>query len=422
MIEFKSNIGGRFDSVADFVNMQNSALAITKFFLDSDLYFVISGCKRTEHGYTDGFVWVDEKIRYVEATDIDSDDIWIVSDNDGEGVSVEYADGSTHPVSYIYSAHYATSGSIDVDMQAENGKFPTLVDFFSNYVLAKNSDSLQEITTNSGFDASSFKNGYTYRDDEDYDTVSVGYEKSNKRFFIKFLNSYGNEYSKYYIDQNGTALTFSKNGQIVWQIGGELGELSINDMQLHNMDDNGEFNVKEWADMSEIVLDGDYLEDIFASTIFHQDTDWVHPIDSDTNAQIASLNVRQQGYKVFIYGILPKRYIMGADNANDIDPSASIESSPYVDIVSVYPSGSFSDATCAVLKTHVKLPDSIDPPDQSRIPGCVISSDVIIGNTLRMCNVELHVGTDNHLYIVGKPKCMKWREGGARLSFEYLVD
>ena len=420
MIEFRSALGGRYDCVEDLLNLKDAAMAINDFFLDSGKDFVITGCKRTAHGYTDGFVWLDERIRYVEAANIDADDVWIVGTDD-EGVTVDYADGvSSYPVSYILGAEYAASGDADLDMQAEDGKFPTLVDFFSTYVVAKNSDELQEIETNSGFGMASFKNGCTFRVGVDDNSFHVEYDKSKKRFSIIFLNSDNTEYSRYYIDQNSTAITFFKNNEIVWQIGGELGELSINNMRVHNFNDNSTLEVKEYSDMSEIMVDGTDLEDIFASTIHHQDTGWIYPIDSETNSPIMDLKIRQQKNRVFIQGILPKRYIMGADNANNVDPSSSIANSSYLDVI--FPEGDVAGATCTVIKTHVKLPDSISAPDSTRIAGCVLSSDTLIQNAQMMCNVELHVGADKFLYISGKPRCMVWREGGPRISFEYLVD
>ena len=419
MIEFRSAPGGRYDCVEDLDNLRDAAMAINDFFLDSGKNFVITGCKRTAHGYTDGYVWLDNAIRYVEATNIDADDAWIVGYDD-DGVIVNYADGSSYPISYIFGAEYALSGTEDFDLQAENGKFPTLVDFFSTYVLAKSEDAeLQEISTNSAFGVAYFKDGCYYCE-SNRKPFHVGYDSANKRLCLTFFDN-GAEYSKYYIEQDSVAITFWKDGEIKWQIGGESGNFEAQIVHSHKMDNSAVFESKGNSDFDNIAIERNDLKNIFAYTNYPKDTGWIYTIDSETSTAIMGLKIRQQKNRVFVQGILPKKYIMGADNANNVDPSSSIADSSYLDVV-VPSGGDVAGATCTVIKTHVKLPDAIDAPNSSRIPGCVLSSDTLIQNAPMMCNVELHIGADGFFYISGKPRCMVWREGGPRISFEYLVD
>lgn len=66
MKEFTSQTGGRFTYVDDFLNLQELALAFGEIFTDCD-NFIVSGCEVTGNSISGGLVYLNGKLRIVEA-------------------------------------------------------------------------------------------------------------------------------------------------------------------------------------------------------------------------------------------------------------------------------------------------------------------------------------------------------------------
>lgn len=66
MKEFTSQTGGRFTYIDDFLNLQELALAFAEIFSDCD-NFIVSGCEVSGNSISEGLVYLNGKLRKVEA-------------------------------------------------------------------------------------------------------------------------------------------------------------------------------------------------------------------------------------------------------------------------------------------------------------------------------------------------------------------
>lgn len=139
MKEFLSTTGGRHVYNTDFKNLQELALAMQELFRACDGNFVISGCEVTVGdtiSVSDGYVYIDGKIRQVSAASgLSASNLYIVA-NQRNGDSIPYADGNN---SNQYIEYYAevkntssTSGACIV-YNSSSKSFPNLATVFFNY-------------------------------------------------------------------------------------------------------------------------------------------------------------------------------------------------------------------------------------------------------------------------------------------------
>lgn len=90
MKEFESQTGGRYTYVDDIKNLQDLALAFSCIF-DACDNFVVSGCELKNGKLSEGYVWLDRKLRYFSETALSSGVNYIYA-LDGEE-KVPYASG-----------------------------------------------------------------------------------------------------------------------------------------------------------------------------------------------------------------------------------------------------------------------------------------------------------------------------------------
>ena len=165
MKEFQYKTGGRRLYNEDIARLQELALSMTSIFTDCEFNFVVSGCKVTINQNQDtslkqditvtaGFAWINGKLRelagatykavaasYIPAIKI-KDTI-----NDTQ---IKYADGSSGPGYYDYSAELAVGTSEDfssdyIVYDTENKKFPDMATFLEYYCILKNDKEWNEI-------------------------------------------------------------------------------------------------------------------------------------------------------------------------------------------------------------------------------------------------------------------------------------
>ena len=410
MKEFKHTVGGRFDYSEDIHNLQNYANALNSFFEDCGKQFVINGCQVNGQECSDGYVWLGGKIRYVPSATVElaNNEVIYIEVYDQEGVLIDYGDGSKGQMNVNYGARYMHKKESEIEdpsevlIYTENG-FPDLNNtFFRHYSLTRNGEK-QTFSTPVSLD---YIHVDTYHDGSKYFAIYNGeYEMRLDYNGLSFYRS-GVLIYRFY----GTE--FYRSGNKIFEIGSDNGEIDIPSMtSLQTL------NVKNNIDVEDkISIDGDDIKTIFAYTNYPVDTGWLKLVNSATNAEIDSLLVRQRKENVIIKGIIPKEYITSFNDG-------------YVSIVDKQ-GQSVNDSNWVVYRLNIKLPTAITAPNSLRLPGCVLSSNYQSTDNLSCNNVELHVGVDNYLYVIGKPINMNWSAStfngvsctGPAIYFDYLID
>ncbi len=140
MKEFQSTTGGRHVYNTDFKNLQELALAMQEIFKACDGSFVISGCDVTVTGTTasvsEGYVYIDKKVRKVEAaTNLSVSNLKIVA-SQRSGDSIPYADGNNgnqYIEYYAEAKSVSTVSSFFIAYDQSLASFPNLATVFFNY-------------------------------------------------------------------------------------------------------------------------------------------------------------------------------------------------------------------------------------------------------------------------------------------------
>ena len=148
MKEFTSQVGGRYTYIDDILNLQELSLAITSLFAGCD-NFIISGCQVTGSTLSEGYVFINGKIRYCAKTaGISTWPVYIFEHNTVEKVS--YADSGDKIGRNVYGCTVGSSvptsadpltGSVPQFIQVtSDGTAMRLKDaFFGKYALTINS-------------------------------------------------------------------------------------------------------------------------------------------------------------------------------------------------------------------------------------------------------------------------------------------
>lgn len=113
MKEFSAQTGGRYTYVDDILNLQNLALAFTSIFNDCD-NFIVSGCKVTGNSISDGYVFMNGKLRHFQgASRITSWPQYIYESNSTE--TVAYQNGADKVGRNIYGCNIAKTVPTTLD-------------------------------------------------------------------------------------------------------------------------------------------------------------------------------------------------------------------------------------------------------------------------------------------------------------------
>lgn len=405
MREFRHTKGGRYDYSEDIHGLQEFAKSLTSLFEDCGMNFVLSGCEIDGNNYSGGYVWFNGKIRYVKADSFalaDGEKLFIEVD-DSNGNTIDYGDTSQGVMNISYGAKYNHSKVVDETavFLPVDGVFPKVNDTIMRYYTLVKSGKKQTFNC----------------------TLSVGKMKARYGWGLSVYNGnyemrydYGSEFSFYHYG----SLVYKFKGMSFYNASGDLvfslGSSGRGTITLPSMTSLKELTVSGNTDMQTIKLNGDDILSIFAYTNYPIDTGWLHPVNSKTNAEIPSLYVRQIRERVIIKGVLPKAYVTSFNDTyvSVLDKSA----------------GTINESSWVLYKLNIKLPSAITVPNANRLPGCVLSSNYQSVEDKACNNVELHVGTDNYLYINGKPIGMDWYThtvngvscSGPTINFDYLID
>ena len=409
MREFRHSTGGRYDYSDDIHALQEFANSLCSFFAGCGENFVISGCEVDGNTYSEGYVWLAGKIRYVPSDTIipQNNEFVYIGVDDVDGNIIDYGDASQYKMNVSYGAKYCHGSDPSVLSNAiplSSGEFPLMKDvFFRHYTLVKNGD---KQTIHDPLQIKDFA-GNEKNDNWRLSVFNGSYEmRYISRMEIGFYRGGSLRYRL-----RGLSL-YNSNDELVFTIGNNAnGAISLPSMtELQSLQVSGN------VDADTFKIGGTDIKNIFAWTSYPVDTGWVHMINSKTNAEIPSLYIRQIRERVIIKGAVPKEYVTSFNDS-------------YVTIINK-DGNTINDSSWVLYKLNIKAPSVITPPNASRLPGCVLSSNYQSVENLVCNNVELHVGADNYLYISGKPVNMDWRAHvvngvtytGPTINFNYLID
>lgn len=146
MKEYLSTVGGRPLYSSDIKNLQELALSFAEIFKECESGFVISGCsvsqQNNEYAIAAGYVFLDGKIRHIEASTVSSlQNLKIVAASH-EGGTITYNDETEHAQYNEYYAEYQNADSLNIayiPFDVQKNDWPNLRSvFFNRYSVAKN--------------------------------------------------------------------------------------------------------------------------------------------------------------------------------------------------------------------------------------------------------------------------------------------
>lgn len=252
MKEYKSKTGGRPLYNEDIHNLQELALSMTEFLNGSKLSFVLSGCEitvrngnggETTRSISSGYVYLNGKIRHVEARDIGTVPlpVYICERNTDTGNSISYADKTSDEQFIDYEAEIRTSQETlsgqYIEADSDERGFPDVkTSFFNHYSLIKDTDLEQYVKS-----LTTFGNGIK--------TALVRLLKSNVsadltidtegNLVITLGNHLDHQYSMVLYRATGE-LGVNDNGKPVWKMSvNDDGTLNMPPMSMGDIKING---------------------------------------------------------------------------------------------------------------------------------------------------------------------------------------
>lgn len=377
MKEIVSSHGGRFRYNEDIKALQESALAITEFLKQLDGNFVLSGCKNNGSGY----VWLDGKIRYVEAVSVSATYNYIIAE-DTDGVEIEYYNHELHQMNTNYGAKYSSSASTSAKTIAklsELNDFPRLgYALFHKFSIDKVSKQKSEINAPVDFSDTLAASGFVINIgtavvrmaiEYPYFVIlilnegkscqlrlpfyrnTIGFIAHHNEWSVSNLNEGSNDYGELYFDNIDIKKISIRN------------DLMCDDLQV--MSSNGTYlSIAN-------ILQNNNIDISCSTTKFY---------NINTNEECKYINVKKSNGIVSINGLLPIEYILGKtyENCHVGNPFYLydiIEHSQYHTLVQQYTNSS----GIKVLKiyTSLYLKSSEFYPNKNMLPGTMLCSDMV---------------------------------------------
>ena len=149
MNEFQTKKGGRKLYNEDFYNLQEIIESNTALFKSIGGNFVISGCQQDSNGNIEGYVFLDNKIRKLEKTNISNMITPAIIPCDTSITDV-YEDGNQSPIIYNYGCKVIdlskTSTVTSKITCGSDKKFNNIFEsFISNFIVLKDSNNTQYV-------------------------------------------------------------------------------------------------------------------------------------------------------------------------------------------------------------------------------------------------------------------------------------
>ena len=377
MKEIVSSHGGRFRYNEDIKALQESALAITEFLKQLDENFVLSGCKNNSSGY----VWLDGKIRYVEAVSVSTTYNYIVAE-DTDGIEIEYHNHELHQMNINYGAKYSSSASTSAKTIAklsELNDFPRLgYALFHKFSVDKVSKEKSEINAPVDFSDALAASGFVInigsavlRMTIEYPYFVITIQNNGKTSQLKLpfydhtirFKGNDNEWSVSNLD-----VGYSDSGELYFD------SIDIRDLVIRiNLVCN---------DLQVLSSNGTYLSiaNILQNNNIDISCSTTKFYNIKTNEECKYINVKKSNGIVTINGLLPIEYILGEtyDSCHAGNPfylSDIIESNKYHTLVQSYTNT--SGITVLKIYTSLYLKSSEFYPTKNMLPGIMLCSDMV---------------------------------------------
>ncbi len=305
MKEFVTKRGGRYLFNEDFDNIQDTINVIAKFFEDSGLAFVISGCKVDGNYITGGYVFLDGKIRKVERTDVSGiQPPYCICAHDIE-YKRNYKDGTNNVVAVDYKTNIVplsdnpTSAYIVSDSE---GVFPPLINTMMNhYLLVDNGDEVdgQDISSISSYDNVRVKNlGLNASGGV---RVSI-YIKDDGTLVCEYINHVSSITRRIEVGVDGMPVSFYSGDDLIYQIGTKEGVIRFILLLAYAI--NG-----KTIDSAQYLLNGTDIHNLYFSQQEYADTGWKNIIDTSTGEGVDGFFARRIMDIVYIQGTLPSDFL-----------------------------------------------------------------------------------------------------------------
>ena len=377
MKEIVSSHGGRFRYNEDIKALQESALAITEFLKQLDENFVLSGCKNNSSGY----VWLDGKIRYVEAVSVSTTYNYIVAE-DTDGIEIEYHNHELHQMNINYGAKYSSSASTSAKTIAklsELNDFPRLgYALFHKFSVDKVSKEKSEINAPVDFSDALAASGFVInigsavvRMTIEYPYFVITIQNNGKTSQLKL--PFYDHTIRFKCNDNEWSVS---NLNVGYSDSGELyfDSIDIRDLviRLNLVSDDLQVMSSNGTYLSiDNILQNNNIDIICSTTKFY---------NMKTNEECKYINVRKSNGIVTINGLLPIEYILGEtyDSCHAGDPfylSDIIKSNKYHTLVQSYTNT--SGITVLKIYTSLYLKSSEFYPAKNMLPGIMLCSDMV---------------------------------------------
>ena len=377
MKEIVSSHGGRFRYNEDIKALQESALAITEFLKQLDENFVLSGCKNNSSGY----VWLDGKIRYVEAVSVSTNYNYIVAE-DTDGIEIEYHNHELHQMNINYGAKYSSSASTSAKTIAklsELNDFPRLgYALFHKFSVDKVSKEKSEINAPVDFSDALAASGFVINIGSAVVRMTIEYP-----YFVITIQNNGKT-SQLKLPFYDHTIRFKGNDN-EWSVSNlnegysDSGELYFDSIDIRDLVIR--LNLV-CDDLQVLSSNGSYLSiaNILQNNNIDISCSTTKFYNIKTNEECKYINVKKSNGIVTINGLLPIEYILGEtyDSCHAGDPfylSDIIESNKYHTLVQSYTNT--SGITVLKIYTSLYLKSSEFYPTKNMLPGIMLFSDMV---------------------------------------------
>ena len=377
MKEIVSSHGGRFRYNEDIKALQESALAITEFLKQLDENFVLSGCKNNSSGY----VWLDGKIRYVEAVSVSTTYNYIVAE-DTDGIEIEYHNHEVHQMHTKYGAKYSSSASTSAKTIAklsELNDFPRLgYALFHKFSVDKVSKEKSEINAPVDFSDALAASGFVINIGSAVVRMTIEYP-----YFVITIQNNGKT-SQLKLPFYDHTIRFKGNDN-EWSVSNlnvgysDSGELYFDSIDIRDLVIR--LNLV-CDDLQVLSSNGTYLSiaNILQNNNIDISCSTTKFYNIKTNEECKYINVKKSNGIVTINGLLPIEYILGEtyDSCHAGDHfylSDIIESNKYHTLVQSYTNT--SGITVLKIYTSLYLKSSEFYPAKNMLPGIMLCSDMV---------------------------------------------
>lgn len=301
MKEFITKRGGRHLFNEDFDHLQETVTALSGFFANSGLEFVITGCEKDGDYINGGYVFLDGKIRKVERTNVSELTApYYILPRDVE-YRRAYQKGNNDIVAIDYTTEIVgNTGEEQYPRIASDlsGVFtPNIYDFWDTYAVVDCGRPHQVPKIRFSGDIRT-KVSTIYGTNADLE-ASV---KNDGTLTLRMLDKNGTELSRIEVAPSGMPVSFYSGGTLSYQVGTTEGLIRIINATAHAIN-------CDTVDATQYLLGGTDINNLYFGQSQYIDTGWLNIINTETNQPVDGFYARRILDTVYIQGTLPADFI-----------------------------------------------------------------------------------------------------------------